>query len=196
MNPEQCIDLLFIDLAAVDSAAALLMVEAYLLQLGPNNAPGGCEKGKVIHTAVVAAEMLQTYVADFEWRSMGWNGWEFVERAIADKFGAEWAKTVLGWVVHLERIGPIGRGASTLARWVLSQPVMGSLLPDLDALLLAWQRAGDGGSFTDMYDAAEAVRADVLTAIDHGASPTRLQGALDLWSSSTGGPTMALQRVE
>jgi hypothetical protein len=184
------IDELILGDAAVEAAGAVLLANAFIMRVGPWNAKAASENGQGdVYAATMAAIELQLAVAEFECDYPGERGWDMAQRAIAKAFGAEWAQTALGWILRLENAPScdLEPGTRSLVRWGLSLPVMGDLLPALDAL--ARFETSDGEA---TRGAIGAVNDAVIGAVLRGVRLEWLQSALDTWARTTGGPEIAL----
>lgn len=195
----RAIDLLILATAATDGAGALLIAQACLMQVGPKNASAALEDGRgaVFHALKETIE-LQTIVSAFERDYPGEDGWHQAHNAIADAFGAEWAAATLAWSLQIADAGAKAGlnpdpGAETLVRWALSLPVMGWLMPALDALLPYKNTDGSGEG---ARGAAEIVRENVIAAIERGVRVDWLQSTLEVWTRTTGGPAIRFGHSE
>jgi hypothetical protein len=188
---DRAIDALFVATAATEAAGALLVAQACLMQIGTENATAALREGRgVVFHAVVAATEMQTLVAAFERDYPGADGWQAARQAILDAFGAEWADATLTWALQVASAGAAAEldpGTDTLVRWALSLPVMGGLMPALDALMSVGAPNGGGEA---ARGAAEAVRGSILAAVGRGVSRDWLERALGTWASATGGPAI------
>jgi hypothetical protein len=187
----RAIDTLILQTASTEAAGALLAAQAYQMRVGPRNARAASENGQGgIYAATMAAMELQRVVAEFEHDYAGARGWDAARRAIADAFSAEWAETTLSWILRLENAprGGMEPGTRTLVRWGLGLPIMGDLLPALDALL----RVADGEHGEAARGAIGAVNDAVIGAVLRGVRLEWLQGTLDTWARTTDGPEITL----
>jgi hypothetical protein len=190
----RAIDALILQSAATEAAGALLVAQAYQMRVGLRNAKAASENGQGgIYEAVTAAQELHVIVVEFERDYPGESGWEVAGQAITDAFSAEWAQTVLGWILRLENAPScdLEPAAASLVRWGLGLPVMGGLLGALDALL----RVADGEHGEAARDAVEAVNDAVIGAVLRGVRMEWLQTTLDIWARTTGGPEIVLTQA-
>jgi hypothetical protein len=137
----------------------------------------------------MAAIGLQAIVAEFEHDHPGKRGWDPAQQAIAQVFGAAWAEMTLSWILRLENApcDHLEPGTPSLVRWGLGLPIMGDLLPALDALSQFESSDGEAAR-----GAIEEVRVAITVALSRGVRWQWLQGALKTWAHATGGPEILL----
>jgi hypothetical protein len=173
------IDEIILNDAAVELAGALLLANAYMMRVGPRNAEAASKDGRgAVYDATMAAIELQRIVAEFEYKYPGASGWQAAQRAIAEVFGATWAQMTLSWILRLENApcDQLEPGTPSLVRWGLGLPIMGDLLPALDALSQLGEAANEHGEATRAR--VEAVRDAITGALARGVKPEWLQGVL------------------
>ncbi len=162
------------------------------MRLGPTNATAALQDGRgAVFNAAREAIAMQTLVAAFERDYSGPDGWQAARQAIADAFGDGWADATLAWVLHVVGAGANRDhpGTETIVRWALSLPVMGALMPALDALL---HFKGTDGSGEAARAAVNVVRDSIIAAGEHGVQLDWLNYTLGIWTRTTGGPVISL----